>query len=462
MFAFLKRLFSFGRIKEDISIEKKAIDYPHVDKEIDHSQGEKVIEYCQQDTNINHPQQSKPSTEIHIGLDFGTSYTKACWYFFDKDQRYIVNWNPDWNFKDCCLLPSIVWLDDHNNLSMTKLPSSNQSAIKFFKMAIAKESIGGIILPRGIRTHIDPYYLYTSFYISRCLWWIEQAALNSEKKLSQSEIIWSGNIGIPISYLESEKRKVFDEIIAASCYMLQKNISDVEPLERLDALYQESLNAVAPQRFSSVPELYAEALGLFSDYHTPEGYYTFFDVGGGTVDGAVMEFTRNEGSPQVNFLTSSVKLLGMEYISIYSNNQEKMQELKNEIITQTSELIMKAKNKVLPIWKREGTLPILMCGGGHSSKWHIKAIRSTYWNRQHYNCGIPEYDIQDLQVNHIEANGLPAADKHRFLIAIGLSVPEGMGPLIVGFPKNNPESTVEIRKKEIDYDDIQRELYGDY
>lgn len=432
MFEFLKRYFSFN--KKKMSFEKAGVS---ITKE------------------------RQLPAEINIGLDFGTSFTKACWYYFDKDQRYIVKWNPDWNFEDPYFLPSIVWLDDHNILSMTRIESSNQRQIKFFKMAIAEETIGERILPNTIETYINPYYLYTAFYISRCLWWIQQEAIHFEKGLSFKQIIWSGNVGIPISYFESKKRSIFNEIIAAACYM-QKKISDTESIELLDALYRESLHDENLKYFSSIPELYAEGLGFFSDYHTPEGYYTIFDVGGGTVDGAVIEFTRNGGESKVNFITSSVKPLGMEYIALFSNNKNKMEALQKEMMTQTAELIMKAKSKVLSRWRREGTLPILMCGGGHSSEWHIKFIKATYWHMQHNRCGIPPYEINDLHVYQSEIIELPPENMHRFLIAIGLSFPEGMGPTIVGFPKNNPEEMEEVKKRDINYDEIQKERYGEY
>jgi len=481
MFRFIKKLFSSIACKENDGIAKikKSQDFleaddnekPNIYPELKGYNNNEVIEKSPAEAtkpNItNNVEQelfslnadNKPLAQIHIGLDFGTSFTKGCWYYLDKDQRYIVQWDSNWILNDPYFLPSQLWLDDHNILSMKKIPGANQRAIRFFKMMVAEQPIGESIIPKEIQTLINPYYLYTSFFISRCLSWIQQSALKTERRLRNCHVEWTGNIGIPISYFESDLRNVFDEIINAAYYMLKNNISDSEPMKRIQELYQEACSIEYPKYFTSVPELYAESIGLFSDYHTPEGFYTIFDVGGGTVDGAVLEFHRHDGLPKVNFLTSSIKPLGIEVISTSSN--EAQLELKNQMMTQTAELIIKAKNKVFSHWKRKGRLPIMMCGGGHSSEWHIKAIEQTYYHRQHYNCGIPKYEIQDLQVSLIDINNLPNCNKHRFLTAIGLSYLEGMGPDIIGFPKTNPEFVKFPETKTIDLDERQRELYGE-
>jgi len=73
----------------------------------------------------NAPWTADPA-EIHIGLDFGTSYTKACLYFLDKDQRHVVRWNTSWGSEKGYFLPSRLWLDSDNVLHMV-MPSAKQS-----------------------------------------------------------------------------------------------------------------------------------------------------------------------------------------------------------------------------------------------------------------------------------------------------------------------------------------------
>jgi hypothetical protein len=242
---------------------------------------------------------------------------------------------------------------------------------------------------------------------------------------------------------------------------MQHKVSDSEPRERLDTLYQEALQEPPVSTFLTVPELYAEACGIFSDYHTPEGYYTLFDVGGGTVDGAVMRFERVAGAPQVNFLTASVEPLGAEIIASCNGNSSELDKLKSKLSCQTAELIFGAKQKSQIDWCEQQYLPIKMCGGGHSSIWHVNTIADTYSTHQHYNCGIPVYRIEDIQVGKMGVEGILPADELRLLIAVGLSIPKGEGPSILGFPSENPRIVIEKEEERINLDERQRDLYGD-
>jgi hypothetical protein len=232
-------------------------------------------------------------------------------------------------------------------------------------------------------------------------------------------------------------------------------------MERLESLYRESLNEPLIKTFLPVPELYAEACGIFSDYHTPEGYYSIFDIGGGTVDGAVMRFERVAGEPQVNFLTASVEALGAEVFESNNGNAKKIKDLQGKLGFQTAKLIMDAKQKAQSDWRMHTVLPIEMCGGGHASQLHVNTIQNTYYEKQHYRCGIPHYKVEDLQSQISGVKGIKPGDEIRLLIAVGLSIPEGQGPFIQGFPNQNTMITAKERERCIDLDDLQRERYGD-
>ena len=399
--------------------------------------------------------------EIHIGLDFGTSYTKACWYYLDKAQRRLVTWNGSWAGNSGYFLPSRLWLDSENFLHMA-MPSEKQSSeIRYFKMAVAGQHIGFRILPIGIKLLSDPYRIYAAFYIARCLEWIEQQAIEHEAgHIHQKDIVWSCNMGVPISYFDTDISRHYHELLTVARHM-QKSVSDSESIEWLDALYQEALAKPLNKSYLPVPELYAEACGVFSDFHTPEGYYTLFDVGGGTVDGAVMHFERVAGEPQVNFLTASVEALGVEVVESSRDNSKKLHELAARLGYQTAELIMEARQKALSDWQKHSTLPIEMCGGGHSSRWHVDKIQNTYFEQQHEHCGIPPYKVEDLQAQISGIEGITQGDELRLLIAVGLSIPKGEGPLIQGFPSQNPKIPPREREQCVDLDQRQRDIYGD-
>jgi len=427
------------------------------------------------------PETVLETTDIHIGIDFGTSYTKACFYVLDRDERTIVVWKPEWQSRGGPLLPSLLWLDEDDTVSMNPPESGSAREIRYFKMAVAGQLIGKSVLPVK-KPRVDPYRLYSAFFIARTLASIEEYVKAKYRTfLRQRTIQLSGSLGIPIAYFDSALNDGFLEILSAARYM-QDRITDAEPLSKLDELYSASLKVSRDPRFATVPELYAEASGLFSDYHTPTGSYALFDIGGGTVDGAAVFFSRTDGLPSVNFLTAEVDPLGIEIVAnqLVHAGVETTQEsarsrllkphhqfypaasgLKLSLQKHTAKVIVPVKKKLPTVWSSAKELPVVVCGGGQSSGWHRAGIRSTYTEFQHEHCNIPRYALQDINPFGGEFSGIPRDQLHRYLIAIGLSIPQGYGPEIRGFPSSNPEVLVTARAERQDLDDRQRELYGD-
>jgi len=163
------------------------------------------------------------SAEINIGLDFGTSYTKGCWYLLDKEKREIVRWNSSWESDRGIFLRSCLWLNEDDVLTMYPSNNEKERQILHFKMAIAGQLIDGKVLPRNVSLVTDPYKLYASFFIAQCLKWVEQCAAESEEKfLKNKKVIWSGAIGIPIAYYGSKESDRFKEILNAALFMKEK------------------------------------------------------------------------------------------------------------------------------------------------------------------------------------------------------------------------------------------------
>jgi hypothetical protein len=421
------------------------------------------------------------TADVHIGIDFGTSYTKACFYVLDRDERAIVVWKKEWQSRGGALLPSILWLDDGDTVSMNPPASGRAREIRYFKMAVAGQLIGESVHPLR-KTRVSPYRLYSAFFIARTLACIEEYVKQKYGFfLRQRTIQLSGSMGIPISYFDSSLNEDFSEILAAARYM-QDRLTDAEPLSRLDELYSASLTAERDPRFATVPELYAEASGLFSDYHTPAGSYALFDIGGGTVDGATVYFSRSNGLPSVNFLTAEVDSLGIEIVAnqlvragvdvtqesartrlLKPHDQfyPATRDLKHSLQNHTAKVIVPVKKKLPAVWSSAKELPVVVCGGGQSSGWHRAGIRSTYTEFQHDHCNIPRYSLQDINPFGGDFSDVPPDQIHRYLIAIGLSIPQGYGPEIRGFPSTNPELIATSRAECTDLDDRQRELYGD-
>jgi hypothetical protein len=147
------------------------------------------------------------------------------------------------------------------------------------------------------------------------------------------------------------------------------------------------------------------------------------------------------------------------------NNQEvnkKLDSIEKEIRTQTASVVVSAKYKGFALNDCKNELPIIFCGGGKNSWWYRNVILSTYKEHKHYNCAIPPYKSHEINEEQGVFAGIANIYKHRFLVALGLSIPKENRPDIIGFPNKYPKKEKsEDGNVQLDLDDLQREKYGD-
>jgi hypothetical protein len=292
------------------------------------------------------------------------------------------------------------------------------------------------------------------------------------------------NLGVPVDYLESDLLPRFREVLHAA-WLMPEGLGEVTSMDSLAEEYE-----TAVQKASQVsldcdvqPEL-ATALFSFANQHqAAAGIYGIFDIGGGSLDGCAFTFERLDGRPKLNILTSSVGPLGLEAICAdiagdgethqvrkallgkVSNLRLPFRRLKRserQINRFVSEVIVEARAKPGREWfERVRNFPIFICGGGSSSKWYVSAILRTHAANQHGNVGIPPYARAALSVPpDLHLNGLGREDYHRLLVAYGLSIPEGQGPEVIGFPKDNPRLARRTREESDKLRNVQIEKYG--
>jgi hypothetical protein len=422
--------------------------------------------------------------QFQIGVDLGTSFTKACFYSFDKDERTIVSWETASTYSQKGLLPSSIYLTKSNYLCLEKPAEESALKIKYFKMALAGQFIGKPIYLYQ-RKKNESYKIYTAFYLARVFAEIEKQIKKQYRVfLSDREIIYSVSLGIPVQYQDDSRiKEKFSEVLQAAWYMYPK-IGKEESIQVIDMLYSESLQKPNNPDLDTVPELWAETAGMFTQSFTREGYYAIFDIGGGTVDGTLVKYTRHNGRHSIEFITAEVAPIGLEVAVhnmiialgqdnaydirrlLLNSNKADFRELKNlqnEVNKHTARVIKGAKSKGCTIGLEYKDLPVIICGGGNSSGWYRNAIFSTYKIFQHYNCGIPPYKLYKINEAQGVFSGIHHSDMHRYLVAVGLSIPQGSGPEILGFPSQYPINIKLLKCDDpTDFDDVQYNIYGEY
>jgi hypothetical protein len=137
-------------------------------------------------------------------------------------------------------------------------------------------------------------------------------------------------------------------------------------------------------------------------------------------------------------------------------------DARRAVQTNVSKVIVEAKHRDdYSFFKKIANLPVFLGGGGSRSAWYETAIMRTHGDNQHGNLGIPQYDIRQIPFpTDLIVDESKRSEFYRYSIAYGLSLPDGEGPSIQGFPRQNPRIP-SPKTKAIDLESIQREIYGE-
>jgi len=398
------------------------------------------------------PQTLTRKPMIHIGIDFGTSWTKVAYRVLQSNRMGVQPYSADVAFpkedgKTTPFARSVIY---HNSNGVFRTAEhfgsdiiqcdDNESAMTEFKMSF------------NTNEGDEKVNLISLFFLSRIIHFSKKYITTSlELNGFEDQIEWSATLGIPTGYIHSPIDTVTDKWL--------KNWFQTE------REYVGDLNVM--------PELQASIFSLTHDTKFPEGIFSLFDIGGGTLDGSVFHFTRSSTGRKINVLRSQVIDSGVEKIKSRISNliSEKcfdadsidihtellngcfyeMPELKelitNKSIVQpitemTAKITKESKESepTLKYWKRN-EFPFLYSGGGASFEWFRKTIEKTYSKNSLNRCNLPRFksmEISEPDENNLAMNALKPTSVKRFLVAYGLSYPQYEHDRVIAFPDHNP------------------------
>jgi hypothetical protein len=203
----------------------------------------------------------------------------------------------------------------------------------------------------------------------------------------------------------------------------------------------------------AIPEISAAVWSFLNSREADEGFYTFFDVGDGTLDGVSFRYWRYDGEPKVDFYSGFVKPLGVSAIvkPLAQELQRPELEVKRFIFnspesdvtplnsTKSRKSIQQLVGRVVmegyqkhgihrPVFKDivvKNGLSIFISGGGGHTQFYQQTIVSTHSDFQHQKAGIPFYTPRIIPTpKDLSMNGLNLEVFHRFAVAYGLSIPK--------------------------------------
>ena len=425
---------------------------------------------------------------INLGIDFGTTYTKICYRDLGAEESQIITFSG--NSLEAALVPSVVVVDDNDNLSLPNSTTSTQNChVCYLKMGLADPNAMEIWSPNRseekIRDKIaikalSSWYLGT--VVSKTRKWIHEYRSDL---LRGRSVRWSANIGVPVEHYDSPEIDTFHEVLRVA-WAWGTADDDRIPSDLSTAIerYKEAAStASGPTDFHAVPEIAAAIQSFVYSREAAPNKYIYFDIGGGTMDGVAFRFLNIQGRQKINFLSSSVKSLGAsavedhigrtksgtyensvvrnilehsnfeEFTDADENLQERINKFRIKVQQFVAGVVWSAKQKeaghdwleesfedsplmrnrhvVRPNLLKLEPLMVFVGGGGAGSKWYLDAIHSTHKDFQHIDAGIPCYELSEVPMpSDLDLNGLVDNSYRRFAIAYGLSFPLGQGPEI--------------------------------
>lgn len=276
------------------------------------------------------------SSQIYIGLDFGTAFTKASYEIASQKHNIVSVKFRDTKAKEKYFIPSKLYFDaETKTLSMEK-ENDAFSEIKYFKYTMIDNSLAMNENLYKYKSEINSNLeqLCAVFFLSRVILKIRKTVTENPiiKNLkSDSEVEWFINMGVPI--LETgEKSKIYKTVLTVAYQYAMKHPQGINAnLIELNNFFEENKGVENPN-LNVLPELYAEILLFLQNKNIKEGFYAVVDVGGGTTDIATFykKITKVYGAEEhditVSCISQEVCKLGFDSLC------SKISQMQNETV----------------------------------------------------------------------------------------------------------------------------------
>jgi len=399
-----------------------------------------------------------PPLYVHIGLDFGTSWTKVAYRVLNEEYSGDVFFE-DKDGRKRTFIESVVYSSKDGKISVNQpLTDYNCESRGFLK---AERDLKMRLGPKSVG---ESAFNYSIFYLSRVIRKSKIIIENILSKYGKRSFLWSANIGIPTSYRGSSREEIYNRIINTAWYLADAYDQDeINVFDLSDILKNYKNEQQYP--IDIIPELQANIFALTHAPAVPDGLYALFDVGGGTLDGSLFLLNRLNGVRKIDVIRTLIDPLGVDSIiqvlkemDENLNNKEiidilNLRDIKtfnpyseckatNYIFSHVADIVHNGRQLTRnnDFWN-ESRLNIIIVGGGAHMQWFPEAILFTHTNRKLRKCGIPLFKQQNIlkpDEENFEVNVINEKDFNRYFLAYGLSFPKEDHHEVVAYPEHHP------------------------
>ncbi len=406
-------------------------------------------------------------SELVIGLDFGTSCTKAIVRDSSSLVSYAVPFKEFERNNQLYLISTTLFID-HNGACRLQHGDNEINDIKIQLM----DKPGMIILKNNHTTALEASIAYVALVLREIRYWFFE--FHSDK-YQHNNILWQLNIGLPSrSYDDQFLHETFKLVALAGWNVSTKNeIISIDIIRQVLKACECDLKLCAKNKFKLIndgkihpdnvnvfPEVISEIVGYAKSPLRREGLHLLIDIGAGTVDVATFILYAKSGDDLFPLLTTEVEPYGA--FMLHKHRLEKTKDIVekkwgnlihsvdgmtplpecNEYVPSTKELnfdliddefIKKFKSLIKSVvvtthknrdplsqyWK-EG-LSVFLCGGGSQLDVYrgaIKVCSDDLTKTLH----IAGFDLKNIpKPEDLKAPDLLAENYHRVAVAYGLS-----------------------------------------
>ncbi|QCP47925.1 hypothetical protein FAZ95_01250 [Trinickia violacea] len=251
------------------------------------------------------PSPSSRPLDIVIGLDFGTSYTKAAVGM--RDQIFPVGWEGISAAPDKYLLPTEYSELDDGSCHIGQAPGVPFERVRqrlkqpFIEPAVSAESIATAAV-------------FVAIVLRYVRAWIYR---HHGSKIGLGHIRWLLNIGVPSNGLETERMEVTYKKLGSLAWSLSLGEADIHLKQAREGVLAGKLNTGSNDLIDlrALPEFVAQIAGYVQSPQRKLGLHALADVGGGTFDLVTFIVHERDEESVFPFLVPEVRLLGTQMLN---------------------------------------------------------------------------------------------------------------------------------------------------
>jgi len=245
------------------------------------------------------PQASGFRREIHIGLDFGTAFTKVAVQFMDN--IYPIDWKGVAKLQEKFLLPTEYSEAPNHECFLGQHPNSSPQQLHAnLKRAFITNSVTANSLAKAS--------VFLALVLQYVRGWVYH---HHAGKLGSAPIGWYLNIGIPSDVLDKDKHAQHYTRLADISWALSLEPHSEITYARASEFLTKPINRSTDLReIAPIPELVAQLAGYSKSASKQKGLHALVDIGGGTVDMVTFNVHEANGDDVFPFFVANVKALG--------------------------------------------------------------------------------------------------------------------------------------------------------